>query len=88
MGRKLNKVSSTEDNMLKIFSFLVIALVLSGTSIYAGGDEEDQLLNTNSCVNCDLNNAWLEKANLRKADLSGANLYRTNMGYADLRCAT
>ena len=73
--------------MKKIFSFLVIVLALSRTSIYAVGDEEDQLLNTNSCVNCDLKNAWSEKANLRKADLSGANLYRANMEYTDLRDA-
>ena len=60
--------------MKKIFSFLVIALVLSGTSIYAGGNEEEQLLSTNSCVNCDLSNARLEEADLRKADFSGAKL--------------
>ena len=59
MRRKLDKVSSTEDNMKKIFSFLVMAFVLSGTSIYAGGDEEEQLLNTNSYVNYDLSNARL-----------------------------
>ena len=88
MRRKLDKVGSKEDNMKKIFSFLVITLVLLGTSIYAGGDEEDQLLNTKSCVNCDLNNAWLEKSSLRKADLRGANLCRANMEYADLRGAT
>ena len=73
--------------MKKIFSFLVLALVLSGTPIYAGGDEEEQLLNTNSCVNCDLSNAWPEEADLRKADFSGAKLYRANMEYADLRGA-
>ena len=73
--------------MGKMFSFLVIVLALFGTSVFAGGDEEEQLLNTNSCVNCDLSNAWLEEANLRKADLSGAKLYRANMEYADLRGA-
>ena len=57
MGRKLDEVGSMEDNMKEIFSCLFIALALSGTWIYAGGDEEDQLLKTNSCVNCDLNNA-------------------------------
>ena len=41
----------------KFFSLLVIALVLLGTSIYVGGREEEQHLNTNSCVNCDLSNA-------------------------------
>ena len=61
MSRKLDRVGSKRDNMQKIFSFIVIVLVLLGTSIYAGGNEEDQLLNTNSCVSCDLNNAWLEK---------------------------
>ena len=71
--------------MQEIFSCLFVDLALSGTLIYAGGDEEDQLLKTNSCVNYDLNNAWLEKANLRKTDLSGANLYRANMEYSDLR---
>ena len=60
--------------MQKILSFSIIILVLIGTSIYAGGDEEEQLLNTNSCVNCDLSNAWLEEADLRKADFSGAKL--------------
>ena len=65
--------------MEKMFSFLVIVLALLGTSFYAGGDEEEQLLNTNSCVNCDLSNAWLDKANFRKADLSGARFYRANM---------
>ena len=82
MLRKLDKDSSKWKN---IYSFLVIVLVLLGTSIYAGGDEENQLLNTNPCVNCDLKNAWLEKANLRKENLSGANLCRANMEYADLR---
>lgn len=43
--------------MKKIFSFLAIDLVLLGKPTYAGSDEEDQLLNTNSYVNCDLNNA-------------------------------
>ena len=28
--------------------------MLLGTSIYAGGDGEEKLLNTNSCVNCGL----------------------------------
>ena len=65
----------------------IFILVLMGTWVYAGGDEEEQLLKTNSCVNCDLSNAWLEKADLRKADFSGAKLYRANMEYADLRGA-
>ena len=52
----------------------IFILVLMGTLVYAGGDEEEQLLNTNSCVNCDLSNARLEEANLRKADFSGAKL--------------
>ena len=60
--------------MQKILSFLIIILVLLGTSIYAGGDGEEKLLNTNSCVNCGLSNAWLEEADLRKADFSGAKL--------------
>ena len=46
--------------MQKILSFLILVLVLIGTSIYAGDDEEDLLLNTKSCVNCDLSNFWLE----------------------------
>ena len=43
--------------MQKILSFSIIVVFFIGTSVYAGGDEEDLLLNTNSCVNCDLNNA-------------------------------
>ena len=54
---------------------------------YAGGDQEDQLLNTAACVNCDLSNAWLEEAKPRKVDCSGSNLYRANLEYADLRAA-
>ena len=38
MRKKLDKVGSKEDNMKKIFSFLVMDLVFLGTSIYAGGD--------------------------------------------------
>ena len=72
--------------MQKILSFSIIIFMLIGTSINAGGNSEEQLLNTNSCVNCDLSNAWLE-ANLRKADFRGAKLYRANMEYADLRGA-
>ena len=69
--------------MQKILSFLILVLVLIGTSIYAGDDEEDLLLNTKSCVNCDLSNACLEKADLGKADLSGAKFYRANIEYAN-----
>ena len=32
-------------------------------------------------------NAWLEKADLRKADFSGGKLYRAKMEYVDLRVA-
>lgn len=69
--------------MQKILSFLILVLVLIGTSIYAGDDEEDLLLNTKSCVNCDLSNACLEKADLGKADLSGAKFYCANIEYAN-----
>ena len=74
--------------MQEIFSCLFVDLALSGTLIYAGGDEEDQLLKTNSCMNYDLNNAWLEKAYLRKADLSGANLTGADLSSVRLRGAS
>lgn len=56
--------------MQKILSFLILVLVLIGTSIYAGDDEEDLLLNTISYVNCDPSYAWLEEAKLRDARFS------------------
>ena len=67
--------------------FIYQSFFVTASSAHAGGDEEDQLLNTNACVNCDLSNARLEEAKLRKADLSGSNLYRANLEYADLRGA-
>ena len=73
--------------MCKFLTLITISFALLGTSIYAGGAEEEKLMNTNSCVGCDLSNAWLEKADLKKADFSGANLYRANLEYADLRGA-
>ena len=72
-----------EASMQKILSPLILVLILIGTSDFASSDEEGQLLNTNSCVNCDLSNACLEKADLGKADLSGAKFYRANIEYAN-----
>ena len=69
--------------MQKILSPLNLVLILIGTSDFASSDEEGQLLNTNSCVNCDLSNACLEKADLGKADLSGAKFYCANIEYAN-----
>ena len=73
--------------MHKLILFYSLFFVVIASLAHAGGDEEDQLLNTNACVNCDLSNAWLEEAKLRKADFSGSNLYRANLEYADLRGA-
>ena len=73
--------------MHKLIVFYSLFFVFKASLAHAGGDEEDQLLNTNACVNCDLSNAWLEEAKLRKADFSGSNLYRANLEYADLRGA-
>ena len=73
--------------MQKLILFYSLFFVVIASLSHAGSDEEDQLLNTNACVNCDLSNAWLEEAKLRKADFSGSNLYRANLEYADLRGA-
>lgn len=43
-----------------------------------------QLLDTNSCPNCDLSGANLAGANLRGANLRGANLSGANLVGADL----
>ncbi len=69
-----------------VISSLVISLITVG-SINAEEDAETRLLETNKCVECDLNNAELEGAQLRRADFSGAYLYRANLEYADLRGA-
>ena len=69
-----------------VISSLVISLITFG-SVNAEEDAETRLLETNKCVECDLNNAELEGAQLRRADFSGAYLYRANLEYADLRGA-
>ena len=48
--------------MHKLILFYSLFFVVIASLAHAGGDEEDQLLNTNACVNCDLSNAWLEEA--------------------------
>ena len=70
-------------SMQKILSHLILVLILIGTSDFASSDEEGQLLNTNSCVNCDLSNACLEKADLGKANLSDAKFYRAKFENAN-----
>ena len=57
-----------------VISSLIISLITFG-SANAGEDAETRLLETNKCVECDLNNAELEGAQLRRADFSGAYLY-------------
>ena len=47
--------------MHKLIVFYSLFFVVIASLSHAGGDEEDQLLNTNACVNCDLSNAWLER---------------------------
>ena len=54
--------------MQKFILFFSLFLLFPASLAYAGGDQEDQLLNTAACVNCDLSNAWLEEAKLLKAD--------------------
>ena len=69
-----------------VISALVFSLIATG-SVTAEEGAETRLLETNKCVECDLNNAELEGAKLRRADFSGAYLYRVNLEYADLRGA-
>ena len=69
-----------------VISTIVISLIFFG-SVTAEEGAETRLLETNKCVECDLNNAELEGAKLRRADFSGAYLYRANLEYADLRGA-
>ena len=69
-----------------VISAIVISLIVFG-SVTAEEGAETRLLETNKCVECDLNNAELEGAKLRRADFSGAYLYRANLEYADLRGA-
>ena len=71
----------------KILSFLILFLVLIGTSTYAGGDEEDQLLNIKSCGYRDLSNTWLEETDLRKVYLTSAKLTGADLSNVRLRSA-
>ena len=73
--------------MMKYFITAMMCMFFGSAYVLAGDAEETQMLETKKCVACDLNNAWFESAALRKADFSGANLYRANLEYADLRGA-
>ena len=52
-------------------------------------DKEDlkTLLETNTCINCDLSDADLKKQNLSNANLKGSNLNRANLWRANLKNA-
>ena len=73
--------------LCKIYFISLPFFVVKASAAHAGGDKEDQLLNTNACVKCDLSNAWFEEAKLHIADFSGSILYRANLEYAELRGA-
>ena len=73
--------------MMKYFITAMMCMFFGSAYVLAGDAEETQMLETKKCVACDLKNAWFESVALRKADFSGANLYRANLEYADLRGA-
>ena len=58
---------------LKWLTSALVVSLLAFSSVAAEEDPETRLLETNKCVECDLNNAYLEEAKLRRADLSGAS---------------
>ena len=64
--------------MMKYIIATMIFMLSGNVYVLAGDAEETQMIETKKCVACDLNNAWFENAALRKADFSGANLYRAN----------
>jgi uncharacterized protein YjbI with pentapeptide repeats len=69
---------------LKLLTSGLVISLLAVNSVAAEEDPETRLLETNKCVECDLKNAYLEEAKLRRADLTGANLYRANtVGYSN-----
>ena len=43
--------------MQKFILFISLFFVVTASAANAGGDEKDQLLNTNACFKCDLSNA-------------------------------
>ncbi|MEM1426966.1 MAG: pentapeptide repeat-containing protein, partial [Cyanobacteria bacterium P01_H01_bin.130] len=71
------------------------AIFLGSTAIASRAADPQhlqQLLQTNSCENCDLRGAGLvygnlQGANLQGANLQGANLSRSNLRYANLQGA-
>ncbi len=70
---------------------LVVAspLVWGGMAIAENVEQVQKLLDTNACMNCDLQGADLRGAHLigadlRNANLAGADLYEANLEGADL----
>jgi hypothetical protein len=72
-----------------LITILFVAAV-TGSSFKAGAADPDkikQLIDTKSCVNCDLSEADLHGQNLFEAMLSGANLRDSNLTGANLTSA-
>lgn len=73
--------------MRVVLSAVLYLGLIGGSAAY---DDTDlaQLLETNTCVNCDLSGADLSGMDLSRADLSGSDLTGANMHGADLSQAT
>jgi len=86
-AKLIAETGKVSEPMMKHFITAMMCMFFGSAYVLAGDAEETQMLETKRCVACDLNNAWFESVALRKADFSGANLYRANLEYADLRGA-
>lgn len=65
--------------------FLIVSLLGMAPSATAENPEHrQQLLQTKSCPNCDLQAADLTALDLRRANLQGANLQNANLNLTDL----
>ena len=71
----------------KIFSFLTIYIFISFNAYSYDENDLKKLLDTNSCIKCDLSGADLRKVNLTNANLQGSNLNKVNLWRANLENA-
>jgi len=75
--------------MKQILATITVAVTLIASSALAFDPADlKKLKEANECLGCDLTNANLNLAVLRKANLSEANLSKANLANADLTFAT
>lgn len=76
----------------KIFCSVIVLsfIVFNQSAVFSANSSEDNIQNlliTNSCVECDLKDSDLSRRDLRGADLRGANLQNVKFQFSDLNGA-